>query len=52
MVQREQLAEELNNVKSRYDAHVLQTQTRLSEEREAARRESKVLVQELNTKVR
>ncbi|WAR19801.1 SDCG8-like protein [Mya arenaria] len=52
LVQREQLAEELNNMKGRYDNHVMTTQQRIAEEREATRKEGKVLVDELNTKIR
>ncbi|KAH3848255.1 hypothetical protein DPMN_090614 [Dreissena polymorpha] len=52
LVHREQLAEELNNMKSRYDAHVLSTQQRVNEEREAARRQSKVIIDEQTNKIK
>lgn len=50
-MQKEQLAEELNNMKSRFDSHIHTTQQRINEERESARKESKVVIDELNTKV-
>ena len=51
MVQKEQLAEELNNMKQRFDAHIHGTQQKMNEEREIVRKESKVVIDELNTKV-
>ena len=51
MVQKEQLAEELNNMKQRFDGHVQGTQQRLNEEREIVRKENKAINEELNTKV-
>ncbi|CAG2204490.1 SDCCAG8 [Mytilus edulis] len=52
LVQKEQLAEELNNMKERFDRSILDTQARLHEERESVRRENKLLVDELNAKLR
>ena len=52
LVQKEQLAEELNNMKDRFDRGILDTQARLHEERESVRRENKLLVDELNAKLR
>ena len=52
MVQKEQLAEELGNMKHRFDAHVQTTQHKIQEERDLVRRENQVIVDELNTKVR
>ena len=51
MVQKEQLVEELNNMKQRFDAHIHGTQQKMNEEREIVRKESKVIIDELNTKV-
>ena len=51
MVQKEQLVEELNNMKQRFDGHVHNTQQKMNEEREIVRKESKVIIDELNTKV-
>lgn len=38
-------------MKSRFDSHIHSTQQRINEERESARKESKVVIDELNTKV-
>lgn len=38
-------------MKSRFDSHIQSTQQRVTEERESARKESKVVIDELNTKV-
>lgn len=52
LVQKEQLAEELNNMKERFDRSILDTQAKLHDEREAVRRENKLLVDELNSKLK
>ncbi|KAL3873813.1 hypothetical protein ACJMK2_036898 [Sinanodonta woodiana] len=52
MIQKEQLAEELNNMKQRFDTHVHDAQIRIQEERESVRKENKAVVHELNTKIR
>ncbi|KAK3597838.1 hypothetical protein CHS0354_029408 [Potamilus streckersoni] len=52
MIQKEQLAEELNNMKQRFDTHVHDAQVRIQEERESVRKENKAVVHELNTKIR
>ena len=51
MIQKEQLAEELNNMKQRFDDHVTGLQQRINDERAVVRNENKVIVEELNTKV-
>ena len=51
MVQKEQLVEELNNMKQRFDGHIHGTQQKMNEEREIVRKESKVIIDELNLKV-
>lgn len=51
LVQKEQLAEELNNMKKRFDTHILDTQARLLEERESVRRESQMMIDTINQKV-
>lgn len=50
-VQREQLAEELNNMKQRFDQHIQGAEVRIQQEREAVRKENKSVEDELNTKV-
>ena len=51
LVQKEQLAEELNNMKKRFDTYILDTQARLLEERESVRRESQMMIDTINQKV-
>lgn len=51
MVQKEQLAEELSNMKKRFDTYILDTQARLLEERESVRRESQMMIDTINQKV-
>lgn len=51
MVQKEQLAEELGNMKKRFDTYILDTQARLLEERESVRRESQMMIDTINQKV-
>ncbi|KAL5009093.1 hypothetical protein ScPMuIL_014674 [Solemya velum] len=51
-VQREQLAEELNNMKQRFDQHIQGAEVRIQQEREAVRKENKSVEDELNTKLR
>ncbi|XP_053409241.1 serologically defined colon cancer antigen 8 homolog [Mercenaria mercenaria] len=52
LIQREQLAEELNNMKGRFDAHIQNTQQVVNEEKESARKECKVVIDEQNTKIK
>lgn len=52
LIQREQLAEELNNMKGRFDSHVQNMQQTINEEKESARKECKVVIDEQNKKVR
>lgn len=52
MVQREQLAEELNNMKHRFDGHVQSMQQKISEERDLVRKESQAIIDELNAKIK
>ncbi|KAL4237828.1 serologically defined colon cancer antigen 8 [Mactra antiquata] len=52
LIQREQLADELNNMKSRFDSYVENTQKIVNQEKESARNECKVLVDEQNTKIK
>nr|XP_022328885.1 serologically defined colon cancer antigen 8 homolog [Crassostrea virginica] len=52
LVQKEQLAEELNNMKKRFDTYILDTQARLLEERESVRRESQMMIDTINQKLK
>ncbi|XP_052696420.1 serologically defined colon cancer antigen 8 homolog [Crassostrea angulata] len=52
MVQKEQLAEELSNMKKRFDTYILDTQARLLEERESVRRESQMMIDTINQKLK
>lgn len=52
LIQREQLAEELNNMKSRFDAHIHNTQQVINEEKDSARKECKIVIDEQNTKIK
>lgn len=51
MIQREQLADELNNMKSRFDGYVENTQKIVNQEKDGARKECKIVIDEQNTKV-
>jgi hypothetical protein len=50
-VQKEQIAEELSNMKKRFDTYILDTQARVLEERESVRRESQMMIDTINKKV-
>lgn len=50
-MQKEQIAEELSNMKKRFDTYILDTQARLLEERESVRRESQMMIDTINKKV-
>ncbi|XP_069119016.1 LOW QUALITY PROTEIN: serologically defined colon cancer antigen 8 homolog [Argopecten irradians] len=52
MVHKEQLSEELNNMRQRFDAHINDTQIKMNKDRESVRRENNTIVEELNGKVK
>ncbi|XP_041353123.1 serologically defined colon cancer antigen 8 homolog [Gigantopelta aegis] len=52
MVQKEQLAEELKNMRQRFEAHVLDTQKKMQLDRESVRGEMKFLLDDLNNKLK
>ncbi|XP_062614586.1 serologically defined colon cancer antigen 8 homolog [Saccostrea cucullata] len=52
LVQKEQLSEELSNMKKRFDSYILDTQARLLEERESVRRESQMMIDTINKKLK
>ncbi|XP_033735413.1 serologically defined colon cancer antigen 8 homolog [Pecten maximus] len=52
MVHKEQLSEELNNMRQRFNAHINDTQVKMNEDREAVRRENNAIEEELNSKIK
>ena len=50
-MQKEQLAEELRNMRQRFEVHVLDTQKKMQLDRESVRGEMKFLLDDLNNKV-
>ncbi|XP_046364378.1 serologically defined colon cancer antigen 8-like [Haliotis rufescens] len=52
MVEREQLAEELANMRHRFEEHVMDSQRKMEMERDSVRKESRFLVDDLNNKLK
>ena len=51
MVQKEQLGDELARMRERFEQYVRSSQTKIQQEREAARQENQFLIDDLNKKV-
>ena len=51
MVQKEQLGDELGRMRERFEQHVRSSQTKIQQERDAARQENQFLIDDLNKKV-
>ena len=52
LIQKEQLKEELSNMRDRMEEHVVEVTRKMTEERELARKENHQERDELNSKVR
>ena len=52
LIQKEQLKEELSNMRDRMEEHVVEVTRKMTEERELARKENQQERDELNSKVR
>ncbi|KAK3094095.1 hypothetical protein FSP39_024078 [Pinctada imbricata] len=52
LVEKEQTKEELHHMKERFDSHILDTQMKLQEERESVRKESHMMIEQINTKLK
>lgn len=50
-MQKEQLAEELEHLRERFEQHVRASQMKIQQEREAARQENQFVITDLNKKV-